>query len=236
MQDGAYYHPNGRTVVFLGDLADRGPHCLASVRTVKSMVDAGSALYVPGNHCNKLARYLIGRKVQVAHGMEKTVEEYKALTARERNDFAALFLDLYNSAPPYMILDKGNLVVVHGGIREEMIGKVNHRIIDFCYYGDATGMTAADGLPLRRDWALNYHGYPLIVYGHTPVPKPKFINNTIDIDQGCCMGGHLTSLRYPELNLVQVKALDVYYESPRFKPELPARLQNEPDWQQGCTS
>ena len=232
----AYYHPAGRTAVFLGDLADRGPHCLDSVRLVKGMVDTGSALYVPGNHCNKLARYLIGRNVQVAHGMEKTVEEYESLSSREKDSFTKLFLELYNAAPPYLILDNGNLVVVHGGIKEEMIGKVTNKIIDFCYYGDATGKTAKDGLPERRDWAQNYHGRPLIVYGHTPVPEPKFINNTIDIDQGCCMGGHLTALHYPELEIVQVKALDVYYVSPRFKPELITEPKNIPKWQQPVPS
>ncbi|WP_082788997.1 metallophosphoesterase [Desulfolucanica intricata] len=216
--EGIYKHPDGRTAVYLGDLADRGPHCLDTVKLVKGMVDAGTALYVPGNHCNKLARYLIGRNVQVKHGMERTVEELKELTEQERKHFANQFLELYNSVPPYLILDHGKLVVSHAGIKEDMIGRLSERIIDFCFYGDANGEVDSDGLPIRRDWAKNYKGKPLIVYGHTPVPEAKLINNTIDIDQGCCMGGYLTAFRYPEKEIVQVNALAVYYDSPRFKP------------------
>jgi len=64
---------------------------------------------------------------------------------------------------------------------------------------------------VRRDWASQYHGKALVVYGHNPVPRAEFRNNTIDIDQGCVMGGQLTALKYPELEIVQVDALDVYY-------------------------
>jgi hypothetical protein len=46
---GAWRHPT-RTAVFVGDLIDRGPHQLATLRLVRAMVDAGSARIVMGNH------------------------------------------------------------------------------------------------------------------------------------------------------------------------------------------
>lgn len=46
---GAYAHPQ-RKAVFLGDLVDRGPRILDTVRIVRSMVEAGSAFMVMGNH------------------------------------------------------------------------------------------------------------------------------------------------------------------------------------------
>ncbi|HOV79073.1 MAG TPA: AAA family ATPase [Bacillota bacterium] len=106
----------------------------------------------------------------------------------------------------------GELETLHGGIKEEMIGKVNGRVRNFCLFGDATGEVTDEGLPVQRDWAGEYRGNALIVYGHTPVPEAKFINNTINIDQGCVMGGKLTALRYPEREIVQVPALAAYYE------------------------
>src|SRR5262249_33363643 len=45
-----YSHPAGRKVVFVGDLVDRGPRSLDTVRLVARMVASGSALCVPGNH------------------------------------------------------------------------------------------------------------------------------------------------------------------------------------------
>ena len=38
----------------------------------------------------------------------------------------------------------------------------------------------------------------MVVYGHTPVPEPEWLNRTINIDTGCVFGGRLTALRYPE--------------------------------------
>src|SRR5437868_5498249 len=42
-----YRHPDGRKAVFLGDLVDRGPRVVDTVRLVRNMVRAGSALCVP---------------------------------------------------------------------------------------------------------------------------------------------------------------------------------------------
>ena len=37
-----------------------------------------------------------------------------------------------------------------------------------------------------------------VVYGHTPVPRAEWVNNTLCIDTGCVFGGKLTALRWPE--------------------------------------
>ncbi|GAB6180466.1 bis(5'-nucleosyl)-tetraphosphatase PrpE [Desulfotomaculum defluvii] len=225
VQGQSFINPRGRKLIFLGDLGDRGPHCLASIRLVMEMVHRNYALYVPGNHCNKLYRYLLGRNVQVKYGMEKTVEELTALNNIEREIFSREFISFYEHAPLYLILDNGNLVTVHAGIKENMIGQVNKRITSFCLYGDTTGEVTPEGLPVRRDWAKHYRGHALIVYGHTPVEQPIFKNNTIDIDTGCAMGGKLTALRYPEKELVQVAARDVYYiRSGSKEAELVAKI------------
>ncbi|AQS59552.1 metallophosphoesterase [Desulforamulus ferrireducens] len=210
-KQGSFHHPEGRKAVYLGDLGDRGPHCLDSIKTAMKMVQQGDALYVPGNHCKKLNGYLTGRNVQIKYGLEKTVEEFLQLNATEKAAFTEEFTSFYQSAAPYLILDQGNLVVAHAGIKEHMIGKINKRIESFCLYGDTTGEVTPDGLPVRLDWAEHYRGKALIVYGHTPVEKPQFKNNTIDIDTGCAMGGHLTALRYPEREILQVAAKAVYY-------------------------
>lgn len=48
-QDLVWRHPE-RTAIFVGDFIDRGPGQLETLRIVRSMVDAGSALAVMGNH------------------------------------------------------------------------------------------------------------------------------------------------------------------------------------------
>jgi hypothetical protein len=42
-------HPK-RTAVFVGDLVDRGPHQLDTLRLVRDMVESGAARAVMGNH------------------------------------------------------------------------------------------------------------------------------------------------------------------------------------------
>ena len=60
----------------------------------------------------------------------------------------------------------------------------------------------------------------MVVYGHTPVPEPEWLNRTINIDTGCVFGGKLTALRYPEREFVSVPAARTYCEPARpFLPE-----------------
>jgi protein phosphatase len=50
----SFHHAAGRKALFVGDLVDRGPRILDTLRLVRNMVAAGSALCVPGNHDVKL--------------------------------------------------------------------------------------------------------------------------------------------------------------------------------------
>src|SRR6266404_1941938 len=69
----AYAHPEGRKAVFVGDLVDRGPRILDTVRLVRNMICCRSALCVPGNHDMKLMRKLRGRDVQITHGLANSL-------------------------------------------------------------------------------------------------------------------------------------------------------------------
>lgn len=208
--------PESRKVVFVGDLVDRGSKVPQVLRLGMGMVEAGTALTVPGNHDDKLMRALKGRKVQIKHGLEKTLEQIEG----EPEEFCERVIAFFAGLPSHLIFDDGKLVVAHAGIRESMQGQVSERIRSFTLYGDTTGKTDEYGLPERRDWAAKYDGKALVVYGHTPVAEPRWINNTVNIDTGCVFGGALTALRYPEIEFVSVKALETYAESSRpFLPD-----------------
>jgi len=203
-------HPEGRTLIFLGDLNDRGPGSIVVWSIALASIDAGTALYVPGNHDSKFARYLMGRNVQLTYGLAETVDELNALPPRRRQAVARGIADLLASTPPYRILDQGRLVVAHAGIEEWMIGKVDRHVSAFTRFGEPTGDRSPWGYPIRRDWAAEYHGAVKVVYGHTPVQRAIWRNNTINVDTGCAFGGWLTALRYPELTTVTVRAREVY--------------------------
>jgi protein phosphatase len=200
--------PLGRKAIFLGDLVDRGPGIVSVLKLVMAMVASGQALCVPGNHEQKLLKKLTGKEVRVTHGLAQTLEQL-APESREFKDELATFI---HGLVSHYLLDGGKLVVAHAGLPAKLQGRGSGRVRDFCLFGETTGETDEFGLPVRYNWADDYRGTAMVVYGHTPVPTPEWNNRTICIDTGCVFGGSLTALRYPERELVQVKAKCTYYE------------------------
>ena len=212
-------HPEGRKAVFLGDLVDRGPKITEVLKLVMNMTGAGNALAVPGNHDTKLMRKLRGRDVQITHGLAESLQQLD----HEPPEFKEQVANFIDSLVSHYVLADGRVVVAHAGLKEELQGRGSGKVRDFALYGETTGETDEFGLPVRYNWAAEYRGRAMVVYGHTPVPEPEWLNNTICIDTGCVFGGRLTALRYPEKELVSVSAQQTYYEP--AKPFLPAAAQ-----------
>ncbi len=210
--DGAY-HPDGRTALFVGDLVDRGPDTPGVLRLAIGMAKAGTALSVRGNHEDKLVRSLKGRNVQVNHGLERSL----AQLAHEPAEFRQEVLEFCDALVPHYVLDGGRLVVSHAGLPERYHGVESPRMRHLAIWGETTGEIDARGFPVRHPWALDYHGEATVLYGHTPITEPEWVNGTLCLDTGCVFGGRLTALRYPERELVSVPARRTWYEqrSPR---------------------
>ncbi|MFI6287585.1 polynucleotide kinase-phosphatase [Streptomyces sp. NPDC051018] len=204
-------HPGGRTAVFVGDLVDRGPDSPGVLRRVMAMVASGDALCVPGNHENKLGRYLKGRNVQHTHGLAETIEQLEREDDRDPT-FRERVREFIDGLVSHYVLDGGRLVVCHAGLPEKYHGRTSGRVRSHALYGDTTGETDEFGLPVRYPWAEDYRGRAAVVYGHTPVPSTSWINNTICLDTGAVFGGKMTALRWPERELVDVPAEKVWYE------------------------
>ncbi len=203
------YHvepPPDRRAIFVGDLVDRGPQIPDVLRLVMGMVAAGTALCVPGNHDVKLLRKLRGKDVQITHGLAESLAQLDG----EPPEFIAAVSDFLDGLVGHYVLDDGRLVVAHAGMKETYQGRSSRRVREFALFGETTGETDEFGLPVRYNWAAEYRGSAMVVYGHTPVPEPEWLNRTINIDTGCVFGGELTALRYPERELVSVPAQHVY--------------------------
>ncbi|OIJ67303.1 polynucleotide kinase-phosphatase [Streptomyces mangrovisoli] len=218
-------HPDGRTAVFVGDLVDRGPDSPGVLRRVMAMVQSGDALCVPGNHENKYGRHLRGRQVQHTHGLAETIAQMEG----ESEEFRAEVREFIDKLVSHYVLDGGRLVVCHAGLPEKYHGRTSGRVRSHALYGETTGETDEFGLPVRYPWAEDYRGRAAVVYGHTPVPEASWLNNTICLDTGAVFGGKLTALRWPERELVDVPAEQVWYEPARpLRSEAPGGHDGRP--------
>jgi protein phosphatase len=201
-------HPDGRRVVFVGDLVDRGPDSPGVLRLAMGMVDSGNAFCICGNHEDKLSRALAGRKVTISHGLAETLQQLDA----ESEEFRAQAREFVGNLVAHYVLDGGRLVVSHAGLPESYHGRASGAVRSFALYGDTTGETDEFGLPVRYPWANDYRGRATVLYGHTPTIDAEWVNGTMCLDTGCVFGGRLTALRYPERQVVSVPARRVWYE------------------------
>ncbi|MDX2357933.1 polynucleotide kinase-phosphatase [Dietzia sp. PP-33] len=211
-------HPESRRVVFVGDLVDRGPDSPGVLRLAMGMVESGNALCVSGNHEAKLAKALGRGSVKATHGLQQTLDQL----ATEDGSFVARTRAFCDALVAHYVLDDGNLVVAHAGLKEKYHGRASGRVRAFALYGDTSGETDEFGLPVRYPWAEDYRGSATVLYGHTPVTETEWVNNTLCLDTGCVFGGSLTALQYPERQIVSVPARDTYYE-PIRPPAPPER-------------
>lgn len=214
---GLYHHPRGRILLSLGDITSRGPNSLGMLDFFIRHIEQGLAEMVDSNHGWKIARWLDGRAVTLAHGDEKVAEEFEHYEQEhgvgKADEFREKSRRLLFSAPSHMLLKRNGKVeaiAVHAGIRDDYIGRMSPAVQNFCRYGDVAGI-GADGRPIRKDWTGERKtDHPLIVWGHDPRPQPERKNGTINIDQGCVFGGQLTAYRFPEDECVSVPAKENY--------------------------
>ena len=118
-----YTHPEGRKALFLGDLIDRGPRILDTLKLVHNMMSTGSAMCILGNHENKLIRKLNGRIVKVTRGLEQTLNEIDAIDQERRDRDTQEIQSFLKSLISHYVLDDGKLVVAHAGLREDLQGR-----------------------------------------------------------------------------------------------------------------
>ena len=167
---------------------------------------------------------LRSRDVEIAHGLARSLAELDALPKDRQAAAREEVVRFLDGLVSHYVLDGGNLVVAHAGLTEELQGRESAEVRHFALYGETTGETDGPGQPTRWHWAAEYRGRAMVVYGHTPVPEPEWLNRTINVDTGCVVGGRLTALRYPELELVSVPAHEAYATSAKPFPALaPAR-------------
>lgn len=208
-------HPEGRKLVFAGDLVDRGPRSLDALLFAEEAVTSGVGYAVMGNHDERLLRWLRGHRVDETFGFAETLAEFHDLPKAVLDRFKA-FLE---TLPSHLVFDGGDLIVAHAGLEDGMALGMSPKVRQFAVFGPM--WTNKNGETKRIDWAAKYQGAATIIYGHLAQETAVWRNETICIDTSCVFGGELSALRWPERELVSVPARRVHHPREHEAKDLP---------------
>lgn len=208
-----WVHPHGRIPVFLGDLIDKGPDSYGVLKLALRMVFRNKALYVPGNHCEKLYRFIKGGGTNLSVQLQKTIAQIKGSIDGKAlmRDFASFM----SKVKTHLVLDGGNVVAVHASVTKDTVGVYNKETYRMNLFGFVNqSVLNQNGVPMRIPTMDMYVGDKLVIHGHIKMREPRYGNNVLNIDTSCGkMGGKLTSYRYPEGNLVSQEVIDIICKS-----------------------
>ena len=196
------------TLYVLGDVLDRGPH---PIRTLRKLMEMPNAICIVGNHelmaleCLKFLmqevteeslagldrEMLEGYLIWIQHnGGQTTLDEFRTLDASSRRDVID-FIREFDIYEEITVADRDYLLV-HAGLGNFYPGK------------DIEDYSLADLVWSRAEYDIEYYPDKYVVTGHTPTqgipgnPNPGYIyrqNNHIAIDCGCYIpGGRLAAI------------------------------------------
>ena len=92
-----YAKENNLTIISVGDIVDYGPHAKSTIHLARTIAVTMDAMFIEGNHDNKIYRYLKGNDVVVSHGMVATINDLESDDTVKEN-----FMFLYEQMKNYI--------------------------------------------------------------------------------------------------------------------------------------
>ncbi|MDD7970248.1 metallophosphoesterase family protein [Roseinatronobacter alkalisoli] len=191
---------NDAPVIHLGDLVDRGPDSAGVIRLLREGISGGAPWVVlKGNHDRLFARFLTdpgwcdphiregltylhpligGAETLMSYGLYRpTSFHIKTVRANALAQVPPEDIAFLDSCP--LMYRHDNALFVHAGIRPGV---------------PLPQQTEQDLLWIRDPFLMDTrdHG-PLIVHGHTAIPRPMHYRNRVNLDSRAGYGGPLTA-------------------------------------------
>lgn len=211
-----------RKIVFVGDMADRGPYDAESVIYITALVRSGRAMLIKGNHDESLLKAL---KSDLA-GHRETRETAEELRRRLSPRSIQKIIDMIEAAPAYAEWE--HLAVAHASLPRmprsgQTLDKKDEGVLIHGPRSGAYTGTRAEVYKMRN--ATAHDPEVLIVGGHTHEDAPMVdeVSGSVVLDAGAELQGKLWGMYYPELELASAEEPSVLkmYESLQ-SGELPA--------------
>ncbi len=181
----------GDLLVFLGDYIDRGPQSYEVVETLLELKQRapGEVVTLTGNHERLLLKHLAGSTEEYLYrnGLQATLDSYRR--AVERIADAPAHVDFFKALPLSHETEK--YIFVHAGLRP----------------GRSLAEQDPEDLVWIREPFLNsdYDFGRTVVFGHTPMDRPRVASGRLGLDTGAVYGGPLTAAILPAGELVMVE-------------------------------
>jgi diadenosine tetraphosphatase ApaH/serine/threonine PP2A family protein phosphatase len=172
------------TVVFVGDLVNRGPDSSGVLRLVREI----GARSVMGNHEHRL----LAARASRAEG--KTWPRLGSSLQRLMDQLSEEDWRVLEAMPLHW--DLPALRVVHAGV----VPGVPFESLDALTLTRIRSI-GEDGEPSDRwgpPWGLRYLGPPHVVFGHNARALPQLHLHATGLDTGCVYGGRLTAMVLPD--------------------------------------
>ncbi len=204
-------------VVSVGDILDRGPKIR---ETLEWFRDTPRAHTVEGNHCNKVRRLWSGRKVRVAHGLDRTIEQCNGMDHKA--------LAAWMSMWPHIIRvpDVGGLpaYVVHAGVDGSY--PIGRQKVEDCLYARCLGGRNYFDDDGGDWWYDTLDGSFVVLSGHAIHDNPRPVECAYLLDGGAFQGGKLRALVIDGDNTEMFEVDSPGYVVPE-KPKTPVQARDE---------
>jgi len=207
--------PVDAVLVFVGDLLDKGPYPVETVRYLRELSQTRPVVLVLGNHEEKHARFRRHEVKRQATGKTNPMDDSKgvyASTAAGLSEADVAFLD---SARLFYRVPGRNVLVTHAGVAP-CVRELPEVPV---HYADLTGKTketlgsllrvrhvnadTGKGVPVDQTdpavhphWTALYDGrFGRVVYGHESyLDGPVEARHAVGVDLGVVLGGRLCAL------------------------------------------
>lgn len=193
-----------RMIVFVGDMADRGPHDAEAVIYISALVRAKRAVLVKGNHDENLLRGLRGEEVR-SQETRSTVEE---LQKRLKPASIQKIVKMLERAPAYARWE--HLAVVHASLLR--IPRKGERLPSQAYnlmmHGARSGRFVGGRAEVWKLPQVVAHDPDILVVGghtHEKDPVMDMGSGAGILDTSVEIQGKLWGMYYPELELASAE-------------------------------